>query len=159
MTQSGDRPPPESREYLEEIMRQEVEELQERKRIKSLSGQKRPRYKMLGVLLVILVIMIGLNIARMVTVPDPFTPAEEEASAMFTMYLVVQSVEAFRDSAGSFPTNLESLDLDEEGLTYTVHDLGYTVRYEDQGARFSYRSGESFAPFVAAFEVLEGEGQ
>ena len=158
MTQSGDRPPPESREYLEEIMKQEVEDAKERRRIRRMSGQKKPRYKTLGVLLFILVIMIGLNVARIVTAPDPFTPAEEEAGAMFTIYLVVQGVEAFRDSAGFLPVDLEGLDLDEEGLTYTVRDSSYTLHFQEEGITASYRSGENLAPYIAAYEALERGG-
>jgi hypothetical protein len=158
MTPSESRSPPESREYLEDIMRQEVEDSQERRRIRAVRGQKKPRYKILGALLGILVIVIGLNVARVLTAPDPFTRAEEEASAMLTVYLVAQGVEAFRDSAGFLPTDLENLDLDEEGLVYTVQESGYVLEYQDGGVSASYRSGQSLTSFVAAVEVLEGGG-
>lgn len=160
MTPSGDPPPSESREYLEEIMKQEVEDSRQRQRIRSMRGRKNPRYKTLGILLLVLVVLIGLNVVRMVTAPDPFTPAGEEASAALTVYLVVQGLEAFRDSAGFLPADLESLDLDEEGLRYTVQDPGYVLQYQEGEVTVSYRSGESLAPLIAAYDVLErGGGQ
>ena len=78
---------------------------------------------------------------------------------MFTVYLVAQGVEAFRDSAGFLPVDLESLDLDEEGLTYTVRESSYTLHYQEEAITASYRSGESLAAFIAAYEALEGGGQ
>jgi hypothetical protein len=140
-------------------MKQEVEDSQERRRIRTQRGQKRPRYRMLGSLVGILVIVLGLNVVRALTAPDPFTPSEEHASAMLTVYLVAQGVEAFRDSTGFLPASLESLDLDEEGLEYTVRGQSYTLGYALDGVSASYRAGEGFAPFVSAIEVLEGVGQ
>jgi hypothetical protein len=160
MTQSGDRPPAESREYLEEIMKQEVEDSRQRQRIRRMRGRKNPRYKALGILLLVLVILIGLNVVRVLTAPDPFTPAQEAASAGLTVYLVAQGLEAYRDSTGFLPTDLESLDLDEEGLRYTVQDPGYVLQYQEEGLTVSYRSGESLTPLIAAYDVLErGGGQ
>lgn len=159
MTGTEDKhPPPESRAYLEDIMKQEVEDLQERRRIRAKHGEKGPLRKTLAVLLVILVILIGLNIARMAMAPDPFTSAQEQASAALTVYLVAQGIEAYRDSTGSLPVDLESLDLDEEGLTYSVQDAGYVLQYDEDGVVVSYRSGESYAPLIASYEMLEAGG-
>jgi hypothetical protein len=159
MTPHDNRPPPESREYLEDIMKQEVEDSEERRRIRAQRGQKQPRYKMLSAILGILVVVLGLNVARALTAPDPFTESEEHASAMLTVYLVAQGVEAFRDSTGFLPADLESLDLDEEGLEYTVQGQSYSLQYALDGVSASYRAGESFAPFASAIDVLEGVEQ
>ncbi|MBT8398577.1 MAG: hypothetical protein HKO65_18670 [Gemmatimonadetes bacterium] len=71
-----------------------------------------------------------------------------------TIYVTALALEAEFQETGAYPTDLESLGLDDEGLTYTLGPNRYTLVASAEGASVEYRSGGDLAPFREAFEHL-----
>lgn len=71
-----------------------------------------------------------------------------------TIYVTVLALDAEGKTTGSYPPDLETIGMDEEGLTYTRGSDGYTLIAEGEGIRVEYRSGDDMEPFRAAFEAL-----
>ena len=155
MTGPGDHAPqPESREYVQKILEHDAEDLRERRELRRAAPRKR-RYRVMVMLFVVLAVLVGANLIRALNAPVPFTRAEEEAAARFTIFLVVQGIAAFRDSLGVLPRDLATAELDESGLSYVASgDSAYTLSYQDGDLSLTYRSGESLAPFAAAYDAL-----
>lgn len=150
----SDRERVEAREsYVDEIMRREAEEVAAR------PSPTRPRswVPVLVPLLVILAGLLGWNIHRAVRELEVFTPEEEHAAELFTIYLVQQAIESYRDSTGSLPQNLAVLGAEDEGVNYVVNDTAYALRINESSAPISYRSGQDVSPFEAAYERLMRE--
>lgn len=156
MTAPGDHaPPPESKEYVQKILEHDAEDLRERQELRQAAPRKR-RKGVLIALLVVLTVLVAANVIRALSAPEPFTRAEEEAAARFTIFLVAQGLAAYHDSLGALPPDLATAELDEPGLSYAVSsDSAYVLSYQDGDISLSYRSSESLAPFAAAYDALQ----
>lgn len=138
-------------DYVAEILEREAE-----------GGQKPPtprRRSRLPTLLGLLATVLALttwNVARAVRTPEVFSTEQEDAAARFHVYLLVQDIEAYRDSAGVVPPGLDVLGQEEEGITYTPERDGYVLTAIIEGEPVEYRSGESLEPFVSAYDELTG---
>ena len=140
--------------FLEEIMQREHEDA-------NWQPPERPKRSwgpLLVVLTPVLLALTAWNAYTMMRTPDAFTPPVEAEAARFTIYLIAQSVEEYRDSAGVLPPSLEYLDLDEDGIEYARLDDSYTLTATIGDNRIVYRAGEDLQQFWVAYESLSREG-
>ena len=79
----------------------------------------------------------------------------EETYLETTIYLTALSLDAEYEATGAYPATLQELAMDEEGLTYTPGQNGYTLRLEGERATLEYRSGEDLTPYRESFEALQ----
>ncbi len=136
--------------YVDEIMRREAEE----RAARPPPTRSRSWVPILVPLFAIFAGLVGWNIYRAVREVEVFPPAQERAADLFTIYLIQQSIQSYRDSTGEFPPNLGVLGADDEGVEYTVRDTTYVLTIATDSMPVSYRSGQDVSPFQAAYEQL-----
>ena len=113
----------------------------------------------LPVLYVLVPAFLGLtvwNVVRMTSDPEVFPPALEEASARFTIYLIAQAVEEYRDSTSALPADLEMIDMDEEGIEYSLLGSTYSLTATIGRTQMVFRQGEDLTWYGDAFQELQG---
>lgn len=137
------------RSYVEEIMAREAEEA-----ARPPPARRRSRIPILVPLLVILAGLVSWNIHRAVREVEVFPPAEVRAADLFTIYLIQQAIQSYRDSTGQLPPDLAVLGVDDEGVNYTVRDRTYVLSIANDSLPISYRSGQDVSPFETAYERL-----
>jgi hypothetical protein len=104
----------------------------------------------------LLILLAGLTIGNLRPAAPP--PADDdEAAARFTIYLTAETIEAYRDSAGTLPSGLEQVGLADDDLTYAVRDGSYTLTARVGDATVTYVDGEDLAPYAAAYDILVAE--
>lgn len=89
--------------------------------------------------------------------PPPPSPAEQEASLRFAMYVQAQRIRAYQLETGELPTTLEEAGAPLPGMGYRLVEPGV---YELTGAtdrlRLTYRSDQPLRQWVGSgAEVLE----
>lgn len=139
--------------FVEEIMQREFEEANRK-------PPERPRRSRGPLLVVLIPVLVGLtawNIFSMARTTRAFSPPIETEAARFTIYLIAQAVEEYRDSAGTLPPSLGYLDLDEEGIEYARLDDSYTLTATIGDDRIVYRAGEDLQQFWVAYETFSRE--
>lgn len=82
--------------------------------------------------------------------------AMKEASARFSIYLVAEGLQAYKDSTGTFPATLEQAGLDEEGIQYVTDGSSYRLIAVQGSTSLVYVEGTRLDRYEAAFKVLEG---
>ncbi len=110
-----------------------------------------------GVLVVsvfLLALVLWWDVRQFSEVPVVFTPAEEMDGILATLYLTIQGIEAYHDSAGSFPSDLESLGLDDEDLVYSPLLDGYALTGATVDQSLLYRRGDDLTPYQEALNAV-----
>jgi len=115
------------------------------------NGQLRP--SLLVGLVVVLATLLTLNVYEATFSYQVYSDLRE-THLRETIYVTVLALDAEGKTTGSYPPDLETIGMDEEGLTYTRGSDGYTLIAEGEGIRVEYRSGDEIEPFRAAFEAL-----
>lgn len=142
---------PDSREqYVSEIMEIDAKATEGPEPTK----KKRSWMPALVILFPVFVALTVWNVIRIAKDPVVFPPALEEASARFTIYLIAQAVEEYRDSTASLPPDLASIDMDEEEIDYAVLDSTYTLTATVGRTMIVYRQGEDLTWYEDAFHEL-----
>ena len=152
MTDLNATPPPKKPwEYLDEVRKDA-----EAKAAAGMAPARRRRSQLLWLVPLFLVLAVMAVRQRMHPRPAPavFTPVEEEASARFGIYLAVQAVKAYRDSAGVLPRSLSAVGLDGDGVEYVAGDSAFVLRTRLGARTISYRSGDDLAPYAGAYTTL-----
>jgi myo-inositol-hexaphosphate 3-phosphohydrolase len=80
----------------------------------------------------------------------------EKASVRFSIYLIAEGLQAYRDSTGTLPATLREADLDEEGIEYVTNGSTYRLVALDGSNSIVYVEGDSPKRYGTAFNVLEG---
>jgi hypothetical protein len=80
----------------------------------------------------------------------------EEASSRFSIYLIAEGLQAYRDSTGALPATLEEAGLDETGIAYRTDGSTYRLVVTEGSRSMVYVEGEEQDHFGAAFHILEG---
>ncbi len=109
-------------------------------------------------LVVLLPVFIGLtvwNVMRLTSEPEVFPPSLEEASARFTIYLIAQAVEEYRDSTSALPDDLETIDMEEEGVLYEPVGSTYTITAAVGESYIVFQHGQDLEWYGEAFRELE----
>ena len=89
---------------------------------------------------------------------QPFSRSEEDANARFTIFLVAEAVNAYRDSTGLLPSSLESLGVDADNCIYWSDGDVYSITIDLGNREITYHGGESLLPYATAFDrVIPGE--
>lgn len=136
--------------FVEEIMQRDFEEATRK-------PPERPRRSWGPLLVVMIPVLVGLtawNVFSMTRTTGAFSPPIETEAARFTIYLIAQAVEEYRDAAGALPPSLEYLDLDEEDIEYARLDDSYTLTASVGDNRIVYRAGEDLQQFWIAYETF-----
>jgi hypothetical protein len=120
--------------------------------------KKRSRLPLLAVLCAVFVGLTAWNVVRLLRDPPVFAPALEEEATRFTIYLVAQAVEEYRDSTATLPASLELIRMDEDGIVYAPANSTYTLWATIGGTRVEYRAGEDLTRFRDAYAVLTDGG-
>ncbi len=136
-------------QYLSEIMEREVETVAQ-----FAQARRKRRLPLLLLLLGAAIGLTGWNVLQMTLSVRAIGTGEEEASAAFTLYLVAQALELYRDSAGSWPPNLAVVRADDGGVEYTLTDGGYVLAATVGGTLMTYRSGEDLSRLARAYQLL-----
>lgn len=153
MDQSGKAPDaPGSREdYVSKIMELDAQAAERPEPTKK-------RRSWITALVVLLPTFIGLtawNVMQMTGDTEVFSPSLEEASAKFTIYLIAQAVEEYRDSTSVLPDNLEMIDMDEENVIYVRLGSTYTLTASVGDSQIVFQQGEDLEWYGEAFRELE----
>ena len=144
----------EAKEYVAEIMRRHSEDA--RQPTRPPRRRRGPRPAIVAGLAAAFLALVGVNVYLAGHEPEVVSPAQEEASARLTVYLVAQSIQAYRNSARTLPHSLVALGVDGPGITYAPTDTAYTLTVEIGATRLTYRSGESLESYRAAAAMLAG---
>jgi hypothetical protein len=144
--------------YVARILQHDAEDAAAR----AAARKRRPRRRwgasgLVG-LVPVLVLLTAWNVYRGIREPAVATPAEELATARFTLYLVAQELEAHRREHGALPATLDAINADEERITYARRGPEYTLTAQVAGQTLTYRSGADPLPFWSAAEELPQGG-
>ena len=103
-----------------------------------------------------LVATLGVLLWLTLASGDPLDEHEMtvETSLRETIYVTAIALDAEHRETGRWPADLESIGMDEEGLSYEVTGDGYTLVARGEGAVVEYRSGDDLRPFRNAFNSL-----
>lgn len=105
-------------------------------------------------LLGVFLILGAWNVTRAGERRQVFTPSELDAGVRLKIYLTVQALQAFRDSAGRWPASLDEVGFASEGLAYRRLDTTFQIVATSGDTPFTYRSGDDLAPFRDAAREL-----
>jgi hypothetical protein len=92
----------------------------------------------------------GYSFAR----SEEVAPEMAEASLKASIYLVTLAVDAEFEETGVYPPDLETIDVEEEEVTYSPNETGYILVATDGELTYEYRSGDDLDPYRTAFEYL-----
>ncbi len=81
--------------------------------------------------------------------------AMEEASRRFSVYLIAEGIQAYRDSTGALPATLGKIGLDEEGIAYRTDGSTYRLVTLEGPYSIVFVDGENTDQLKSAFAVLE----
>ena len=128
---------------------------EDREKAKAREEEKKPRNGPIRPLLILaLIVALGLVIVVDPYRPEPVQPVPTRTSLREVIYVTALALDAEFEETGAYPAELESIGMDEEGLTYTRGPEGYTLVAEAEGIQVGFRSGDDMEPFRAAFEAL-----
>ncbi|MFH1764614.1 MAG: hypothetical protein ABIF09_10520 [Gemmatimonadota bacterium] len=104
-------------------------------------------------LLLVLAALLALNIYE-ASLGDEVYSDMRQTNLREMIYVTALALDAEAKDSGGYPPDLETIGMNEEGLTYTRDSDGYTLIAEEEGTRVEFRSGDDMEPFRAAFEAL-----
>ncbi len=136
-------------QYFEEILEREATAARPRTLPRRLS-----QVPLLLTLLAVAISLTAWNLIGTTGNLDSLRAGEEEVATRFTLYLIVQTLELYRDSTGTLPTELEVLNVNEEGVQYAVSGNAYELRAKVGEREIVYRSGEDMSELARAYELL-----
>ena len=124
------------------------------------SVKRRSRLPIVQVLVAVFAILLVWNVARFIHNPPVFSREELDADAQLTLFLTAQGLEAYWISAGTLPTSLEAVELDDEDLRYArLNDSTYVLTMTAGTTELEYHRGDDISRFATAFDVLVGEAE
>ena len=141
-------------ELVQDILKTKVEE--KKQQAQSEVARRRDRLRKVNYFLLIplFLALLAWNVLRSDKPPEVFTRAEVDASVRFKVYLAVQALKAYRDSAGVWPTSLEVVGFANEGLTYQRVDTTFQISAATNDSPFTYRYGDDLAFYRDAAQSL-----
>jgi hypothetical protein len=143
-------------QLLAEIMRQKERAAEDLRRAPP--PRRRSGGLLLGVLGALFLGLSAWNLVRRDPNPEPFTPEQQDASLRLQVYLAVQALEVYRDSAGVYPPTLATVDADQASLIYLPSGSSYTIVAAAGPVHLTYHEGDDLVRLMDGFEVLTGHG-
>src|SRR5688572_19432386 len=143
-------------QLLAEIMRQREQAAEDLRRAPP--PRRRSGGLLLGVLGALFLGLSAWNLVRGDRNAQPFTPEQQDASLRLQVYLAVQALEAYRDSAGLYPPTLAAVDADQAGLIYLPSDSSYTIVAAAGRVHLTYHEGDDLVRLTDGVGVLTGVG-
>ena len=115
------------------------------------TASRTPATRVRPLFIVALLLGLGVVIAvNLLSTPLP-PPTSIEASLQETIYVTALALNAEFEETGAYPADLESIGMDEEGLSYDRRPEGYSLVAEEEETRIRYNSEDDLGPFKAAF--------
>lgn len=137
---------------LASALAQVQKEAEEMKRTPEKRKTKERRFSPVFLMILLVLLPVSYFLCRPPRVDMEPVPAE--TALRETIYITSLALESEFEETGEYPTDLETVGMDEEGMVYSRERDGYTLVAEWEGVRIQYRSGEDLEPFRAAFEAL-----
>jgi hypothetical protein len=119
----------------------------------------RPRSR-LPLILAVAALVLGVGALDAIVLLRPqvvFSPAQQTGNARFSIYLVAQSIEAYRLRSGSIPPDLAMVHAGDLGVGYVVTGDTYVLRATTPDGDLEYRSGMNLDDFGSGRNVLFGK--
>lgn len=142
-------------QMVADILKQRVADVKETKAAVQAARPRRRNWKRwLAGLIPAFCALSAWNLLKAGAQPQAFTPDELAASLRFKVYIAVQGVRAFRDSAGTLPVSLQQIRMADEGLAYVRSDTTYVIVGSAGAVHITYRSGDDLKPYGGAAHTL-----
>ncbi len=142
--------------FLEEIMEREAA-IAARKA--TVAKMRRTGLVALAVLAPLAVGLTAWNAVRAAATPVSFSVEQQVASAEFAVFITAGVVDAYRDSTGHLPSDLDAAGVEGYGVAYAaLGDTAYTLAVAVGDRGVAYRSGQDLTPFGEAYRALPGGG-
>ena len=142
-------------QMVADILKEKIEDAKE---VKAAAAAARPRRRharrWLLALIPAFIALSAWNVLRAGAQPQVFTPDELTASLRFKIYLAVQGIRAFRDSAGTLPQSLAQIHMADDGLAYVRADTSYVIVGTAGDTHVTYRHGDDITPYAGAAQAL-----
>lgn len=135
---------------LKEAKALALQQVEDKQEIKT----KKSRFPLLLGLLPIFFALTVWNVARLVKTPDPVSSLEELEAVQWSIYMIVDGIETFRESTGQLPISLEALGLDDDFITYTVLGNIYSLTTKIGDRELVYHDGDDLDPFMNSYNKL-----
>lgn len=121
---------------------------------------RRPFLVAMGVTAAILVTLLVFQPGWLFTRPPAEPPPLQEASLRLRMFVEIEHIDRFSDSAGRLPTSLLEAGGDTTGLIYLPAGEGYTLSGKNGVIGLTYSSGTSAESFLGnSYQLVRGRGQ
>jgi hypothetical protein len=143
-------------QMVADILKQKIADVKETKAAVRAALPRRRNWK--GWLLALIpafCVLTAWNVLNAGVEPQVFTPDELAASLRFKIYIAVQGIRAFRDSAGTLPQSLQQIRMADEGLAYVRSDTTYVIVGSAGAVHLTYRSIDDLTPYRGAAHALE----
>ena len=162
---AGNRPPRDphhlsrpdlAAQMVADILRQKIADVKETKAaVRAAARPRRRNWKrwLIG-LIPAFCTLTAWNVLRAGAEPQVFTPDELAASLRFKIYIAVQGIRAFRDSAGTLPASLRQIGMSDQALAYVRSDTTYVIAGSAGAVHVTYRQGDDLQPYAGAARTL-----
>ena len=105
-------------------------------------------------LLLALVVLLGFLIWVNSTEAGTESTVPVKTFLQETIYVTALALDAEMEETGAYPPDLESIGMDEEGLSYSLSSGSYTLVASEAGITVQFQSGDDMEPYRSAFESL-----
>lgn len=122
----------------------------------------RPRKSKVPLLVTLVLVVAGLtgwNVTRVMSQPEVFTPAEQEADAILSVLLAVDAIEEYVEENGRLPGTLEAIEADAEDLFYQADGTTYELRMAVGEEQIVHLRGDDAEILLRRLDELEGDGR
>jgi hypothetical protein len=126
----------------------------EDKKQKKKEKVKKNRMPLLLTLLPVFFVLTIWNVARLTKAPEMVTIQDERMAAEWSIYMIIDGVETFRESTGHLPVSIEAIGLDDESVTYNVLGKIYSLTTTVGDREITYHDGDDVEPFMESYDAL-----
>lgn len=143
-------------DLVKSIVQQKVDDAKQRKA--DAEKARRKKKNLTPLLLGLTPVLLGLtawNVFQTGAPASRLTPADQDASTRFRIYLAAEAIEAYRSAHGVYPADLTQVGANWEGLHYAVADTMWSIVAQLTNGSVTYRRGDPLTPFASAYQSLQ----